>query len=85
FVYFLILPMSSSSVLPLRLITFIQISLKTLTKSRRNFALLMLKIQAKIFEKKLKISFERLCEFSVFYEILRNSRIPKNCFWNSRI
>ena len=45
----------------------------------------MLKIQAKIFEKKLKISFERLCEFSVFYEILRNSRIPKKYFWNSRI
>ena len=45
----------------------------------------MLKIQAKFFKKKLKISFERLCEFSVFYEILRNSRISKNCFWNSRI
>ena len=28
----------------------------------------------------LKISFERLCEFSVFYEILWNSRIPKKVF-----
>lgn len=41
----------------------------------------MLKIQAKIFENNLKISFERLCEFSIFYEILRNSRIPKKVFF----
>ena len=40
----------------------------------------MLKIQAKNFENNLKISFERLCEFSIFYEILRNSRIPKKVF-----